>query len=225
MLVNRFILSTLVMVFSFISLPSFAGQLLTEFPEKIDPKAKYVFYSHGFIVEGTNPTPKHPKFGIYQFPDIKEALAASDFNLIAYHRPAKTNPQQFAIKLADDVRKLIAGGVDASQITLLGFSRGGAITAFASSNLSMEKLNTIMMASCGGWIKNRPEVKLAGNVLSIYETSDSFGTCKTLIDRSEKVKSFKEIAITTGKQHGAFFTPRKEWLEPVLEWINSDKNK
>jgi len=225
MLVNRFILSTLVMVFSFISLPSFAGQLLTEFPEKIDPKAKYVFYSHGFIVEGTNPTPKHPKFGIYQFPDIKEALAASDFNLIAYHRPAKTNPQKFAIKLADDVRKLIAGGVDASQITLLGFSRGGAITAFASSNLSMEKLNTIMMASCGGWIKNRPEVKLAGNVLSIYETSDSFGTCKTLIDRSEKVKSFKEIAITTGKQHGAFFTPRKEWLEPVLEWINSDKNK
>jgi len=225
MLVNRAILPILVIIFSFTSLPSFAGQLFTEFPEKIDPKAKYVFYSHGYIVEGTNPTPEHPKFGTYQFPDIKKALTMSNFNLIAYHRPAKTNPQKFAIKLANDVRALIKGGVDASQITLLGFSRGGAITAFASSNLSMEKLNTIMMASCGGWIKNRPEVKLAGNVLSIYETSDSFSTCKKLIERSEKVKSFQEIAISTGKQHGAFFTPRKEWLDPVLEWINSDKNK
>lgn len=225
MLVNRVILLVLVTIFSFVSWSTFAGQLLTEFPDKIDPEAKYVFYSHGYIVEGTNPTPEHPKFGTYQFPDIKDALAASSFNLIAYHRPAKTNPQKFAIKLADDVRALIKGGVDASQITLLGFSRGGAITAFASSHLSMENLNTIMMASCGGWIKNRPEVKLAGNVLSIYETSDSFGTCKTLIDRSEKVKSFKEVAISTDKQHGAFFTPRKEWLNPVLEWINSDKKK
>jgi Phospholipase/Carboxylesterase len=200
-----------------------AGELFTQFPKTINANEKYVFYSHGYIVEGSNPTPVHPRFGIYDFPAIKTALAASDFNLIAYHRPANTNPEQWANKLADDVHALMAAGVPPQNITLLGFSRGGMITALASSNLALEKLNTILMASCGGWINARPKLKLAGRVLSIYETSDRFGTCKKLIERSENVTLFTEIAISTGKEHGAFFTPRKEWVDPVLKWIGSEK--
>ncbi len=198
-----------------------AGTLFTGFPESINPAEKYVFYSHGFIVEGTNETPVHPRFGTYDFPAIKAALSASDFNLIAYHRPAGTDPNAWADKLAADVHKLMDAGVKPKQITLMGFSRGGMITALASSKLSMENLNTILMASCGGWIEARPEIKLAGDVLSVYETSDRFGTCRQLIDRSDKVTSFKEIAISTGKEHGAFFTPRQEWVKPVLNWISS----
>lgn len=217
----QWITSFFILILSISSASS--GELFTQFPDQVKPQEKYVFYSHGYIVEGTNPTPKHPRFGIYQFPDIKRALSGADFNLIAYHRPAGTNPDKFARKLADDVRRLISKEVDPANITLLGFSRGGAITAFASHNLSLEKLNTILLASCGGWVKARPDVTLAGNVLSIYETSDVFGSCQSLIDRSDKVTSFKEIAISTGKQHGAFFTPRKEWVGPVLDWIVTPK--
>ncbi len=198
---------------------SYAGEIFTRFPDPVNPQEKYVFYSHGFIVEGTNPTPKHPRFGIYQFPDIKKALASSNFTLIAYHRAAQTKVGKFSRKLADDVRRLIAGGVDPANITLIGFSKGGIITAFTASNLSLRKINIILLASCGGWINSQPDIMLAGNILSIYETSDRFGSCQTLIDRSKKVTSFKEIAISTGKEHGAFFTPRKEWVEPVLNWI------
>ncbi|MDQ7019159.1 MAG: alpha/beta hydrolase [Robiginitomaculum sp.] len=200
-----------------------AGTLYTTFPKSIKPAEKYVFYSHGLIVEGTNETPVHPRFGTYDFPAIKAALSASDFNLIAYHRPAGTEPNAWADKLAGDVHVLIAAGVPAHNITLMGFSRGGMITALASSMLSMPGLNTILMASCGGWINARPDIKLAGRVLSIYETSDRFGTCQPLIDHSKAVTTFTEIAISTGKEHGAFFTPRKEWVEPVLRWINGEK--
>lgn len=205
------------------SFPLQAGEIFTQFPETINTQDKYAFYSHGYIVEGANPTPKHSKYGIYQFPDIKQTLATSDFHLIAYHRPANINPREFAISLAADVRRLLDEGVAEKNITLLGFSRGGAITAFASSNLKLNEMNTILLASCGNWVKEMPLVKLTGNVLSIYETSDRFGSCQSFIDRSEQVVSFKEIAISTGKEHGAFFTPRKEWLNPAIDWINSDK--
>jgi len=216
-------LYSLLMLFVFAMAPSQmaarAGDIYTAFPETIDAQGKYVFYSHGFIVEGTNPTPKHPRFGTYDFPAIKAALAGGDFNLIAYHRPAGTNAGEFAGKLAGDVKRLIEGGVAPENITLLGFSRGSMITAMASAKLLMPRLNTILMAICGDWIASRPNLRLAGRVLSVYETSDRFGTCQALADQSPQITSFTEVAISTGKEHGAFFTPSKEWLEPVINWI------
>lgn len=220
---RKFGLSVLMVAFTLnvglVSPSAQAGELYTDFPTTIKAQEKYVFYSHGFIVEGTNPTPTHPRYGVYQFPAIKAALSASGFNLIAYHRPSKTDANNFAQKLADDVHRLMAAGVVPENITLLGFSRGGVITAFANNVLQNKKINTILMASCMGWVKNRPEVTLAGRVLSLYETTDRVGSCKAAIDRSEKVTSFTEIAITTGKDHGAFFTPMAEWVTPVLKWI------
>jgi len=35
------------------------------------------------------------------------------------------------------------------------------------------------------------------------------------------ITSFKEIAISTGKSHGAFFQPLPVWVGPLREWIAS----
>jgi len=205
----------------FISPIAWAGELFTQFPEPVQADEKYVFYSHGFIVEGVNETPRHPRFGVYDFPAIKQALAASDFNLIAYHRKVGTVPLEFAQKLASDVKELSAQGVPLKNITLMGFSRGGMITILASDLLAAPDINVVLLASCGNWINSRPKLELAGNVLSVYETSDRFGSCRELVDQSENISSFTEIAISTGKEHGAFFKPRDEWVVPVISWINS----
>ena len=71
----------------FFSSLSFAGDVYDIFPEQINAEEKYVFYSHGFIVEGTNTRPKHQRWGVYDFPAIKASLADSEYHLIAYHRP------------------------------------------------------------------------------------------------------------------------------------------
>ena len=34
-----------------------------------------------------------------------------------------------------------------------------------------------------------------------------------------RAASFKEIAISTGKKHGAFFQPLPEWIAPLRAWI------
>lgn len=202
---------------------AFAGQVYEHFPKKIHPDQKYVFYSHGLIVEGDNPKPVHPKYGSYEFAAIKQALASnSDFNLIAHHRPKHTQVSAYVTQLTAWVEKLIAAGVKPNSIVLLGFSRGGEITAYASSKLSKHKINTVLLATCWkGSVQDNPDITFTGHFLSIYETSDGAKSCQKLADRSQALDSFTELAISTGKEHGAFFTPLKQWVEPLKNWIDA----
>jgi len=202
---------------------SVAGEIYTEFPVQIHPDEKYVFYSHGLIVEGENSRPVHPKFGTYEFSLIKSMLVKdSGFNLIAHHRPQNTEINAYSKKLESWVKKLVKAGVKPNNITLVGFSRGGQITAYASSALKELKINTILLATCWpGSVQSDSTVTFAGHFLSVYETTDKALSCKKISVRSRELDSFQEIAITTGKEHGAFFKPMRKWITPVREWIKS----
>ena len=63
-------------LFCLISQP-LSAEVYSDFPTDIQSDGNYVFYSHGLIVEGTDPRPVHPEFGVYQFPEIIQALHSS----------------------------------------------------------------------------------------------------------------------------------------------------
>jgi hypothetical protein len=197
----------------------YAEKTYEQFPDRVDPNGKYVFYSHGKIVEGKDTNPIHPSWGEYDFPKVKEALSSEHYTLVAYHRPENINPKKYALKLSNDVQKLISLGVKSQNISLVGFSRGGEITILASNNLQNPDVNIILLASCASFMKNRDLFKIYGKVYSIYETSDMVGSCQFLINQSNDVTSFNEISISTGKEHGAFFKPISEWVKPVKKWL------
>lgn len=205
----------------YLSLSSWADNLYSDFPVQIKANKKYVFYSHGLIVEGDNPTPVHRRWGKYDFPAVKQALQDEAYNLIAYHRAKDTNPREFAIKLATDIDKLVKQGVPYKNITILGFSRGGEITALTSNIVASNEMNTIILAACAGMLKADASIKLYGNVYSIYETSDGVGSCQFVIDRSPNVQHFSELAISTGLEHGAFYRPIPQWIKPVKSWLKN----
>jgi len=219
---NRYIY--LALSIYFISIKSFSGELYTQFPKIVHADQKYVFYSHGLIVEGDNLMPKDERWGVYDFIAVRKALKDPNYNLISYHRPANTQAEQFADKLAQDVRKLLSHGVKPQNITLLGFSRGGEINLLASAKIRMDKINTILLAVCGGFVKEHEQYQAIGNVSSIFETSDFAGSCQFLQQRNNKVTSFREASITTGKEHGAFYRPLPQWLKQVKQWINNPQN-
>ena len=198
-----------------------AGQIFSSFPSEINADEAYVIYSHGLIVEGDDPRPVHSKFGAYEFDLIKHALAdGSDFNVIAEQRPKNTEIAAYVRKLSAWVERLISAGVSPASITLVGFSRGGELTARASSVKRDLGINTILLATCWrGSVQSDPSVIFAGNFLSVYETTDGARSCKEIADRSEKLTSFTEVAITTNLEHGAFFKPLDEWILPVKNWI------
>lgn len=208
----------------FLSSICIANTIYESFPSEINANEKYVFYSHGFIVEGKNPTPINSRWGIYDFPQIKKALSDENYNLIAYHRPKGTDPRVFAKKLTEDAMTLIKKGVKPENISFVGFSRGGAITVLTSHYLASDMVNFVILAGCSKFVKSNPELEVYGHVFSVFETSDGVGSCQFLIDRSKRVKSFKELSISTGKEHGAFYKPLPEWVVPVKKWLKLKHN-
>jgi hypothetical protein len=197
-----------------------AVEIYSGFPTTIHPDERYVFYSHGLIVEGDDEQPVSPKYGLYDFPAIKQALfEQGGFNLIAYHRPRDADIGVHATMLESGVRKLVQAGVPPSRITLIGFSRGGQITARASSGLRDLGINTAILAMCWkGEVVDSPSLVLGGRLLTIYETTDEMGSCAKLGQRG-KLASFEEVSITTGRRHGAFFQPLPQWLTPLKDWV------
>jgi pimeloyl-ACP methyl ester carboxylesterase len=192
-----------------------------QFPAKIHADQRYVFFLHGLIAEGTDPRPVHPENGVYDLPAIKQAIFQNGgFNLIAQQRPKNADIGTYTAMLEHWVRQLVAAGVPASRITIVGFSRGSYITAHAADRLRETGIHTALLGSCSnGDLPTRgAPLVLGGDLLNIYETTDAVRECGVLAKRSH-LTSFKEVAITTGKKHGAFFQPRAEWIDPLKAWI------
>ena len=204
----------------FTSTKSFAGTVVNTLPDKIDPQTRYLFYSHGYIVEGENTNPVHPRWGEYDYPDILDTLARFSDVVISTHRPKNTDPFEHARWLKSQVVGLMEKGVPAQHITLVGFSRGGFITAIASSYLHHSDLNYAILAACTSGLAQQRDIILYGNILSIFEESDSVGSCVDVMKRKpEAISEFKEVSISTGLEHGAFYKPISQWIEPLKAWL------
>jgi len=197
-----------------------SGSILNDVPAQVRPGARYLIYLHGRIVEEKGPRPVDERFGTYEYQQILEALAASGAEVISQQRPQGTDFRQFGAHVADQVRRLLAAGVPAERIAVVGFSKGGGIAMIASALVADPRITFVFLASCGDWVRGRDDVDVRGRILSIYEASDELGTsCEPLFAQASEPGEHREIRIATGAAHGAFFRPRAEWLDPLLQWV------
>ena len=153
-----------------------SGAVLRDVPEKIDTSAKYLFYLHGRIVETGGVRPRHERHGYYEYGQILQTLAARGFQVISEPRPADTGHFEYARKITAQVGRLLAAGVPARNVTVVGASKGGVIAAFVSTLLRNRDVNYVILAGCsGGGQYLQHKVDFHGRVLSIYDTADEFG--------------------------------------------------
>jgi hypothetical protein len=193
--------------------------LLESPPSSPDLSATYVFYLHGQIIETSGRRPTHPQFGVYEYDEILGALSGPDRYVISEQRPPNTDIAGYAEVVAGQVRQLIADGVPPAHIAVVGFSKGGRI-AIATSSLLRAPIAYAFLAACNSGVFNDESYRVSGRVLSIYEESDEIGvSCSPLLGRSPGVLESKELRITTGARHGAFYVPRREWVPEVVEWV------
>lgn len=204
-----------------LSLPAAAGEVLSEPPAEVGEGERYLFYMHGQIVENEGPRPTHPRWGLYDYPAVIQALAVDGITVISELREKGTDHAEYAQKIHNQAQSLLQDGVPASHITVAGFSAGGMIATRVSDIAESENINFIIMASCSGWLEDEPDLSLSGRVLSVYEKSDGPQSCQFLADRPPGPDSFYEIEINTGLEHGAFYLPREAWVSPLLDWVRS----
>ncbi len=201
------------------------ARILSDVPASVDPAADYLIYLHGRIIEVRGRRPTHPAFGVYEYDAILRAFAEHGFVVISEARPADTRIDGYARKVAGQVRRLIEAGVPPAHITVVGFSKGGMITVAASSLLKLAGVRYVVLAGCTSGVLRDERLALTGRVLSIHEASDNIGlSCAPLFARSPGAGEKREIEISTGLRHGAFYRPRAEWLDPIFAWLRGERS-
>jgi pimeloyl-ACP methyl ester carboxylesterase len=196
-----------------------AATILTDVPKRPDPQARYLIFLHGKIVEDEGAHPTHPDFGVYEYAAILDALAAHGLTVISEQRAAGTATDRYAERVVGQVRRLLDSGVAPRQVTVAGFSKGGAIAVLTAAQLPQESVNFVFLAACSEELLARQDVHVRGRILSIIEGSDTVGrSCAPLHRRAAPGTVFEEIRLETGARHGAFFQPRPAWIDPVARW-------
>lgn len=184
---------------------------------------RYVFYLHGRIVEERGRRPIDPAFGPYEYDAILDSLRRAGFTVLSEQRAPGIAIDTFVSRVTEQVDSLLRAGVPPEAISVIGFSRGGAIAILASSRLNNPALNFVFMAACGPWAFERPEIRVTGRILSLYETSDTLGaSCAPLFERRGAGSVVREVPIALGLGHGTFYLPRNEWLAPAIAWARGD---
>src|SRR5688572_16409799 len=103
----------------------------------------YLFYLHGRIVEDQGPAGVSPKFGRYDYPGILAAFRARGLRVVSEVRPSGTDPSAYADKIAGQVRALLARGIPASHVTIVGASKGAVIASLVSTRLREPRLRYV----------------------------------------------------------------------------------
>lgn len=199
------------------------GVLWQDVPQKVDAKAKYLFYLHGAIIENEGVHAVSPRFGAYEYEQILNTFVDKGFIVISEPRPKGTDIEKYAAKVVGQVNALLKMGVPPRHITIVGASRGGQIAIAISTLLKHKDVNFVVVAGCGnGYFYSQFPINLYGNVLSIYDYKDDTGagSCQRFFDKATGLNRYKEVELRVGSGHGIVFQPLKEWVDLVVEWAN-----
>lgn len=196
---------------------AFAGAALQEPPGRPDPKAHYLFYLHGKIIEEQGRRPTHPRFGVYEYDAVLGALGAQGAVVISAQRAAGARVAEHAAQIGAQVRRLVEAGVPQAQVAVVGFSKGGLIAAQVSAALDLPGVRYVLLAACPA--EGEGPARLHGQVLAIREKSDDVPSCAPLFARSRGSATTRELVVALGGGHGAFYRPQAAWVDPLLAFV------
>lgn len=194
------------------------------FPGSIDPLKRYLFYLHGKIIEDQGIPAIDPDFGEYEYEAILKKLSGYGFVVLSEARPKNTDGVSYARKITEQVMALLNAGVPAKNITVVGASKGAGIAIYVSHFLANQEVNFVIMGICHpdnvqGFMQDK--IYLYGNILSIYDSTDTFaGSCQELFRFSEGkgISRYDEIVLKVGTGHGILYKPLDEWIIPAVGW-------
>jgi len=196
------------------------AQILKDAPAIPDSNGCYLFYLHGLIIEEAGIRPKSEEHGYYEYELIVNELAGEGFTVISEARPQGTQVKSYAEKISGQIRKLLSNNVPPKNIVVVGASKGGIISAYASAMLKEKEINYIFLAGLFEKCLQDESLALFGNILSIHDRSDKLSiTPEKYFQRSEGIGRSKALVLNLDIGHGLIYKPYREWIEPLLDWV------
>ena len=192
-------------------------------------RPRHLIYLHGRIVqEHQSVRPRHPQFGYYELEKILDTFRHRGFEVSGEIRPKAASVSESADRVVAEVLRLLASGVPADRVTVVGASMGAAIALVASARLQNSDVRFCVLGACLSesvrGLRAEEGKAPSGHVLSIREaTDDSTGACKPwkTDPDSRSLLVAREIVLDTGLGHGFLYRPLPEWVNPVVEWAGA----
>ena len=192
--------------------------------------ATHLIYLHGRIVqEEQSARPKHPQHGYYELDAILDTFRKRGFVVHGGIRPKAATVSESADKVVAEVRQLLASGIPADHVVVVGASMGASITFLASVRLQNPDLSFAVLGACLSANVRQLVVdegrSPSGRWLAIREASDDTGgPCPPWAAESEKPEAMRgrEIVLENGLGHGFIYRPLPEWVDPLVEWATTE---
>lgn len=189
---------------------------------------RHLIYLHGRIVQDQqSPRPRHPEFGYYELEQILAAFRERGFVVTGGIRPKGEPPSASADRVVGQIRSLVASGVPASRITVVGGSMGAWIALLTSVRLQDPAVRFCVLGACLSQsvsaLLSEHGHKPAGRILAIREASDETSEpCLAWTGDADPHATLvvRELLLDTGLRHGFLYRPLREWVEPALEWAH-----
>ena len=181
------------------------------------PDDKFLFYLHGSVEESEGETEKYEM--------AIDEISSGSAQVISEIR-GETDPNNYALKLKQQVEHLLSKGVPAKHITISGFSKGAVIALAAAGVISNPEINFVLLAGCSDYLNEKYDVvadKAVGRFLAIYDSEDDkFGSCSGIV-KTENGTILEETELDSGKGHKVFRIPKEkyieQWRDPLLSCI------
>ena len=184
----------------------------------------WLFFLHDEAVENITRGYMEANFGEYEYYRVMRMLGDSGFDMISEERKHNTDPSLYADSVAQQIRRLLAAGVPAKNIAVLGDSKGALIAMLVSTRLDNRDIRYTVLGGCSATNLAAFPPTFHGNVLSIYEYGDTLGhSCAAVFRRSKDMGNRKEIMIETGLGHSVFLHPLMAWLAPSIAWARAGR--
>lgn len=185
------------------------------------PMERHLFYLHGRIIETQGIKAYSEKFGRYEYQSIIDTL--KNFGLTIHNeiRTEKTIFEKFCYDTSNQIDSLIKLGIKPQYITVVGASKGGVMAMYIS-HINQNPINYVLLGANNNQIETENNWSLNGNILGIYEISDSIAgkSYEYWIKNSPKATKFEQLELNTGLGHGFLYKPLQEWVNPLKNWIN-----
>ncbi len=196
-------------------------------PKTPDPDQKYIFYLHGGIIQAKGADAVSDYYGKYEYNKILDSLWENGFYVISEVRPKDSKEDEYAKKVQIQIDSLRGGGVPSENIVILGASLGAYIAVEVAYLMKDHKINYALLGLCSDYAVDyyqKYQGELQGRFLSIFESSDSKKSCKSIFIDLPDSSTFTEIKLNMGIDHAFLYKPYQEWLSPFVKWLNQKAN-
>ena len=218
-LLNNILLLSIVISAS--NLSCLAQSITKNVPVNANANERYAFYLHGAIIQEKGINAVSEQYGKYEYTNILFALQKQGFNVISEARRKDTEVADYAAKIARQVGQLLEAGVPAKRITVIGASLGAYMTLEAAKLIENPEIKYVLLGLCGDYAVNlfMPSAgSFQGNFFSIFERSDSKGSCAPIFTKLPKGSAFTELELNMGNEHGFLYKPYDDWVKPLAEF-------